>query len=352
MESKIFDPLHPGPYGQESRHPQSHSANFTDLGMVDFRSSLGEKRGVSFVERSECRRKAMTSKHPVSDPKTFGADSIRESIDSFATLMQQGQGHTHGVGQGQGQREGVGYFGMAGQSSASCTSASPSRRTSHSSTINSHSASLSPLLPLPLPPSTALRASPEGASSNTPLIRPTALLHLDSVLRPDDLVIPESSVLDPRIDSSSPKSAYNAEEGVSSRSRQNSDASENYDVLLGIDNNFSMDHDDSQRLRRMTSSRDSSLGDDEDGNIASDGSKRIKYRSRNRPSSIVLRSLGSAAKGNITPQQLHILLRMRELLRTGVDVLKHGRGGRPKKRILFCEFEFTKLCWRRPTDPR
>ena len=143
----------------------------------------------------------------------------------------------------------------------------------------------------------------------------------------------------------------------SSRSRQNSDASENYDDLLGGDNYCSMDNDDSQRILHTDRSDNNSVSLDDDtidnlsglNKFFSTGRSSLEVH-RNKPSTVVLRSLGSAAKENITPQQLNILIRMRELLRSGVEVLKHGRGGRPKRRILYCESDFTKLFWRHVAD--
>lgn len=199
--------------------------------------------------------------------------------------------------------------------------------------------------------------SPDSESPKTPNTRSSgsAFPNLDPGSRPSNLLITTPNIMRLGSNISHPVTHFDhyAEEGISSRSRQNSDGSENYDVLLGIGNNFSLDYDDSNRMIRLNANGDvtADSGDYSPGDpfrFARSSSGGSKTRTRNRPSSIVLRSLGFAAKGNITPQQLQILLRMRELLRTGVDVLKHGRGGQPKKRVLFCESEFSKLCWRKP----
>lgn len=199
--------------------------------------------------------------------------------------------------------------------------------------------------------------SPGSESPKSPNTRSSgsAFPNLDPGSRPSNLLITGSDVARLGSDLSHPSTTFDdiLDEGVSSRSRQNSDGSENYDVLLGIGNNFSLDYDDSHRMIRLNANGEVTTdpGDNSPGDtfkFARSSSGRSKVRPRNRPASVVLRSLGFAAKGNITPQQLQILLRMRELLRTGVDVLKHGRGGRPKKRVLFCESEFSKLCWRKP----
>ena len=199
--------------------------------------------------------------------------------------------------------------------------------------------------------------SPDSESPKTPNTRSSgsAFPNLDPGSRPSNLLITTPNIMRLGSNISHPVTHFDdyLEEGISSRSRQNSDGSENYDVLLGIGNNFSLDYDDSNRMIRLNANGDvtADSGDNSPGDpfrFARSSSGGSKTRTRNRPSSIVLRSLGFAAKGNITPQQLQILLRMRELLRTGVDVLKHGRGGKPKKRVLFCESEFSKLCWRKP----
>lgn len=39
---------------------------------------------------------------------------------------------------------------------------------------------------------------------------------------------------------------------------------------------------------------------------------------------------------------------LREILLPGIEVTKHGRSGRPNKRILFCDSDFTFLYWRAP----
>ena len=115
-----------------------------------------------------------------------------------------------------------------------------------------------------------------------------------------------------------------------------------------------------------------------------------------KPAHTVLRSLGPLAIENITPQQINILVGMlfhthlhplttrrimyhtlhilscmhvhasnlshnlslhttkttttalREILLPGIEVTKHGRSGRPNKRILFCDSDFTMLYWRAP----
>jgi hypothetical protein len=326
-ESRGTNPSWPG-LGPEYKKPRSHSATFDDHGMVEYSGSgpgSSMRKGVSFHGRlsEESKTRGQGQGH--------GANGTAES---FGALTQ------HGLGQRQGQSSAIERH----MSSASGMGHSPS----HSNTVppqhhNSDAGSA--------------RGSPDNLPPNTPVVRSTAFPNLDPGSRPAVLLIPPVVVKDPEPRHPLSKGlSLPISPHVSSRSRQNSDASENYDVLLGIDNTFSLDNDDSQRILRISHSSESS--DDEDDVENSSGlsnkasSTKMKVKTKNRPSSIVLRSLGSAAKGNITPQQLHILIRMRDLLRTGVEVLKHGRGGRPKKRILFCESEFKKLCWIRPTDKR
>jgi hypothetical protein len=281
---------------------------------------------------------------------------FHERLSEESRTKGQGQGHgANGTAESFGALTLHGLGQRQGQSSSIERHMSPSRRSSASGMGHSPSHSVSPQHPHS--DAGSARGSPDSLPPNTPVVRMTAFPNLDPGSRPAVLLIPPIVVKDPGSRPALSKSlSVPISPHVSSRSRQNSDASENYDVLLGIDNTFSLDNDDSQRVLRISQSSESS--DDEDDVDNSSGlsnkgtSIKMKVKSKNRPSSIVLRSLGSAAKGNITPQQLHILIRMRDLLRSGVEVLKHGRGGRPKKRILYCESEFKKLFWRRPTDTR
>ena len=292
------------------------------------------KKGVSFNERLNEENRTRGQGQGQGQGQGHSTNSTTES---FGALTQ------HGLGQRQGQ------------SSAIERHMSPSRRTSASGLghSSSHSNTVSPAHPHS--DASSARGSPDNLPPNTPVVRATAFPNLDPGSRPAVLLIPPVVVKDlgPRATLSKSLSVLSSPY-VSSRSRQNSDASENYDVLLGIDNTFSLDNDDSQRVLRISHSSDSADDDDDIENSSGLSNRassiKLKIKTKNRPSSIVLKSLGSAAKGNITPQQLHILIRMRDLLKTGVEVLKHGRGGRPKKRILYCESEFKKLCWRRPTD--
>lgn len=129
------------------------------------------------------------------------------------------------------------------------------------------------------------------------------------------------------------------------RSRQNSDDnSENYLALLGVDYLRPFDHDESASFKQYPE-YESLLPDHYND---SDNSGSISSRKDKPPDNklaLVLRSLGPFAKENITPQQLRILINMKDLLTKGVEVLKHGRGGKPKKRILYCKSDFTSLLW-------
>lgn len=67
-----------------------------------------------------------------------------------------------------------------------------------------------------------------------------------------------------------------------------------------------------------------------------------------------LSGLGIEHRDRFTPQQREILLGMWAVLREGVEVLKHGRTGRPKQRFLYCDEHLTAMFWRasvRTRDP-
>ena len=65
-----------------------------------------------------------------------------------------------------------------------------------------------------------------------------------------------------------------------------------------------------------------------------------------KPAHTVLRSLGPLAAENITTPQMTLLVALREALLPGIEVIKHGRSGRPNQRMLFCDSDFTLLYWR------
>ncbi len=61
-----------------------------------------------------------------------------------------------------------------------------------------------------------------------------------------------------------------------------------------------------------------------------------------------LRTLGSNVLELLGRQQLQLIKSMWALLRGGVEVLKHGRKGKPKFKALFCDVSMAKLYWRVP----
>jgi hypothetical protein len=61
-----------------------------------------------------------------------------------------------------------------------------------------------------------------------------------------------------------------------------------------------------------------------------------------------LAGLGVEAKELLTHQQQHLLLIMGNILRSGVPIIKHGRSGLPKPKVLFCDSTLSKLYWRQP----
>lgn len=48
----------------------------------------------------------------------------------------------------------------------------------------------------------------------------------------------------------------------------------------------------------------------------------------------------------LTSQQQDSIKEMWNLLREGVIVMKHGKTGKPHQRLLFCDFDMSRLCWR------
>jgi len=61
-------------------------------------------------------------------------------------------------------------------------------------------------------------------------------------------------------------------------------------------------------------------------------------------------SLGDAGRSELTPQQVQIIYRMFELLRAGVQVIKHSRTSKPHFRTLYCDKEMKVLFWRQSGD--
>jgi hypothetical protein len=61
-------------------------------------------------------------------------------------------------------------------------------------------------------------------------------------------------------------------------------------------------------------------------------------------------SLGEAGRTELTNQQRQIVMKMYEMLRNGVEVIKHSKTGNPKMRKLFCDPDMTHLYWRDEKD--
>jgi len=61
-----------------------------------------------------------------------------------------------------------------------------------------------------------------------------------------------------------------------------------------------------------------------------------------------LLTLGPAARDVLSRQQLNIIRNMWLQLRNGVDIIKHGRHGKPKEKVLYCDAPMTKLFWKNP----
>jgi hypothetical protein len=56
--------------------------------------------------------------------------------------------------------------------------------------------------------------------------------------------------------------------------------------------------------------------------------------------------LFSEGADSFTRQQKKIIVDMYELLRNGVDAIKHGRGGKSHQRFLYCDESLTTIFWR------
>lgn len=63
-----------------------------------------------------------------------------------------------------------------------------------------------------------------------------------------------------------------------------------------------------------------------------------------------LKSLGPLVNDLLSLPQRRIILDMWSILRVGIEVMKHGRQGRPKKKVLYCDIAMTKLYWRNKDD--
>ena len=284
-----------------------------------------EKRNVSFSDPTDTQQVKYSGQR-VSDPEW-------RSLGSEIPRSREGSPPPHQFNEDEIHRPKV----PSTIQSRVLSNVLPPKITKTSSAISS-SHTISPSnLPTP---SVSSFTPPCGNRTHTPVT-------LSPGSRPSFLTIPGPAM---RL----PSTAITGSEIHSSRSRGNSDGSENYDMILGINGNFSMDADESRKSHEVFSGNyNSPQWDNEStGNISAKESSPSKPNGDIRKYTVIIRSLGFAAKESITPQQLNILMRMRELLRTGVEILKHGRGGNPKRRTLYCESDFTKLFWRKLSDKR
>jgi hypothetical protein len=110
-----------------------------------------------------------------------------------------------------------------------------------------------------------------------------------------------------------------------------------YDEMLLGPRRADQDEDDSQRLPRADSATLSA-------------SAKIASEERRAASRGPLHTMGPLVRDALTPQQREIVVAMYDLLKQGVEILKHGRSGRPKQRTLLCDAEMTRLFWR-PVQP-
>lgn len=78
-----------------------------------------------------------------------------------------------------------------------------------------------------------------------------------------------------------------------------------------------------------------------------DHNSQLLLQSKKRSSSLSIVGLGSEVSIQLLPQQQRLLLDMGHHMRSGISIVKHGRYGAPKNRILFCDSMMIKLYWRK-----
>ena len=142
------------------------------------------------------------------------------------------------------------------------------------------------------------------------------------------------------------------------------DEVEDYNRIMGVDSNYALEesiassmgeeNDGLKRDRRNSYggyTDDSSLVDLVNAVEGTGGNRKtdVTYREP-RPAISINRNLGPISYDNITPQQMQILVSLFHMLMKGVEVLKHGRSGKPNHRILYCDPDFSVIYWRRPGE--
>lgn len=60
-----------------------------------------------------------------------------------------------------------------------------------------------------------------------------------------------------------------------------------------------------------------------------------------------IRGMGLTANDILTSQQKQSIVDMWERLRKGIVVMKHGRQGKPKQRVLYCDEDMQILYWKK-----
>ena len=73
----------------------------------------------------------------------------------------------------------------------------------------------------------------------------------------------------------------------------------------------------------------------------------MSSQGRKRSSTLSIVGLGSEISLHLLPQQQRLLLDMGYHMRAGINIIKHGRYGAPKDRVLYCDSITTKLYWRK-----
>eukprot|EP01034_Spumella_vulgaris_P022726 gene22726-28882_t len=104
---------------------------------------------------------------------------------------------------------------------------------------------------------------------------------------------------------------------------------------------------DSSRISHISSSS-SEHEDEEEDEDAEEEDNVVQDDLAEAMKTIPLRTLGSSVHDCLNRQQLQTIKTMWSLLRAGVEILKHGRSGKPKFKTLLCDVDMTKLYWREP----
>jgi hypothetical protein len=105
---------------------------------------------------------------------------------------------------------------------------------------------------------------------------------------------------------------------------------------------------DSSRISHISSSSSEEEDEEEEEDDEGEEDNVVQDDLQEAMKTIPLRTLGSSVQDCLNRQQLQTIKTMWSLLRAGVEILKHGRSGKPKFKTLLCDVDMTKLYWRQP----